>query len=54
MSLFTAPAAQRAAKKAGFKTLAEIFYEDYKNEKGEIIFQTVPTKSVKLMAVAIS
>ncbi|EEB19476.1 conserved hypothetical protein [Pediculus humanus corporis] len=49
VTVFTAIASQIAATKAGFELLAEIVYDDYKDENGEVVFKIESTKTVKLM-----
>ncbi|XP_063243239.1 uncharacterized protein LOC134542702 [Bacillus rossius redtenbacheri] len=49
VTTFTAIESQRLAAKLGFRTIAEVAYEDYKVD-GEVVFPHVSSKSAKLMA----
>ncbi|XP_065202212.1 uncharacterized protein LOC135832707 isoform X2 [Planococcus citri] len=49
MALYTSIHSQAIAANAGFKVYNEIFYDDYKDEKGNAMFPIELTKSAKLM-----
>lgn len=52
-TIFTAIESQVIAEKAGFETLSEVQYADFKDENGEVIFKGLKPKSAKLMAARI-
>lgn len=47
---FTRTCTQKMAEKAGFKCFREFAYNDYKNEKGEVILPVVGADTLKFMA----
>ncbi|XP_065202189.1 uncharacterized protein LOC135832699 [Planococcus citri] len=54
MTMYTSIYSQAIVTKAGFKVYNEIFYDDYKDEKGNAMFPNVHTKSIKLMGMKYS
>lgn len=53
VTVFTAIESQVIAEKAGFETVYEADYADYKDKDGNSLFQGIKPKSAKLMAVRI-
>lgn len=52
MFFYSSIGAQTIANRVGFKVYNEIVYDEYKNEKGEVIFPVKGrTKSMKLMGI---
>ncbi|XP_065202217.1 uncharacterized protein LOC135832709 isoform X2 [Planococcus citri] len=54
MTLYTSIHSQAIASKAGFKVYNEMFFDDYKDKKGNAMFPNVHTKSFKLMGIKYS
>lgn len=46
---FTRTSSQKMAEKAGFKVFGEIAYNDFKNEKGQMIIPVTCTEKLKFM-----
>ncbi|KAL0277039.1 UNVERIFIED_CONTAM: hypothetical protein PYX00_004461 [Menopon gallinae] len=53
MTVFTAIGSQKQAERAGFETIYEIAYEDYKVD-GEVVFKITSPKTMKIMAARIT
>ena len=51
MMCFTSLYAQKSAEKAGFQTLNEIKYEDFKDADGNVIFPIEVSESLKCMYI---
>ncbi|XP_065202209.1 uncharacterized protein LOC135832706 [Planococcus citri] len=51
MNMYSRIQSQVLAERVGFKVYNEVFYEDYKDEKGNALFPIKHTKSFKLMGI---
>lgn len=51
MMCFTSVYAQRSAEKAGFQTLNEIKYQDFKDADGNVVFPIDDSTSLKCMYI---
>ncbi|KAJ4437957.1 hypothetical protein ANN_13896 [Periplaneta americana] len=50
MTAFTGPASQILAHRVGMDVLAEVMYEDFKDEDGKPVYPNIKSKSCKIMA----
>ena len=53
MTAFTGMASQKQAARAGFEDIAEVLYEDFKDEEGNPVYPNIKSKSCKMMAARI-
>lgn len=53
MTAFTGPASQILAHRVGMDVLAEVMYEDFKDEDGKPVYPNIKSKSCKMMACRI-
>lgn len=51
MNMYSRIQSQVLAERVGFKVYNEVFYQDYKDEKGDPMFPIKHTKSFKLMGI---